>query len=259
MAEFQRMDGSKLPAAVTTVAGSTLSLKVIPTSKEPLPTVSASPEAVAKVINVKPRTGPHFTTFQLQAVSVGEAKLQATGDKGAVLAGPVAITVEAKITIPAASTTGGMWALLFLAETPSPEASGYTLADARTSMTWMRVVVENRLRTPSHLWASKDAKSLTDVIKATGQFEGFSKYPVIATKIQTRINETVAIANDGNDPRRSKYKEFVQAALDVAALNRVSDPSEKGLYWWRTEGSGSPTSSAKVYMTKLGNTFYTPK
>jgi hypothetical protein len=131
------------------------------------------------------------------------------------------------------------------------------LEDAQVAMLWMRVVVENRLAKPSPVWGSAGAKTLKDVIQAKNQFEGFSKYPTIAQGPQKVIDQAVSIANNGDDPRRSKYKEFLDTALTVAAQKTVTDPSAKGLYWWRTSGSGKPTPEATVYMTKLGNTFYT--
>lgn len=258
MAEFQRMDGSKVASPITAVVDNTIHLKVIPGPKEPLPTVAAAPESVAKVANVMPRTQANFTTFDLKAVAVGKASLTATGPGPKTFAGPIDIVVEAKIALPSDKTDAGLWVRLFLAEVPSPEMSGYNLADAKTAMIWMRVVVQNRLAKPSHIWASAGAKSLADVIKAPRQFEGFSRYPSLASGIQTRIDNEIAIANDGNDTRRAKYKAFVDAAIEVANLATVTDPSSKGLYWWRTAGSGPPSSDVKVYMTKLGNTFYTP-
>jgi hypothetical protein len=258
MGEFQDMTGTKVKSPITAVVGNSIHLKAIPGIKEQLPTISAAPESVAKVSHIDERTKANFTTFHLDAVAIGKASLQGTDSKKATIAGPIQVVVEAKVALPAAATNDGLFVRLFLAEAASPEDPLYSLKDAKTAMTWMRVVVQNRLAKPSAVWSSAGAKSFTDVIKAKGQFEGFSTYPTIAHKVQNVIDRAVSIANDGDDPRRSKYRDFVGAALEVAALKTVTDPSSKGLYWWQTAGSGKPSPTVTVYMTKSGNTFYTP-
>jgi len=259
MAEFQHMDDTKVTPPITTVKGSTIHLKLIPGAKEALPTISAAPATIAKVINIKERKQANFTTFEIEAVTVGKASLTATDAKKANVATPIDVIVEDKVTLPDSKTNEGLLARLFIAEVPSPEESGYTLEDAKTSMIWMRVVVENRLKTPSSTWGSAGATTMQDVIRAQNQFEGFSGYPTLINRIQSMIDDTVSIANNGDDTRRSKYKAFVDAALEIANQKAVTDPSTKGLFWWRTAGSGSPTSDAVLYMTKLKNTFYTRK
>lgn len=259
MAQFQHMNDTKVDSPIVTVAGSTVHLKVIPGSKEALPGISASPESVAKVVNVKPHVRADFTTFELSAVAKGSAKLIATDAKKATVAGPIDITVEDPVSLPGDKTDQGLLTRLFIAEVPSPEDKRYKLEDAKASMIWMRVVVENRLKTPNSKWASSGAKSLQDVLRAPHQFEGFSSYPTLIKRIQDLIADTVAIANNGDDPRRAKYKAFVDAALEVASLKSVTDPSPKGLFWWMTSGMGTPGNDTEVYMTKLGNTFFTPK
>ena len=256
MAEFQHMDGSKVASPITAVVGNSIHLKVIPGSKEALPSISASPESIAKVSHIDERKKQDFTTFHLDAVAAGKASLKATDAKKTV-AGPLDIVVEDQVALPDAGKDAGLLVRLFLAEVPSPEEAGYKLVDAKTSMIWMRVVVQNRLATPSPIWGSKGVKSLADVIRAKGQFKGFEKYPTIDHGVRKSIDEAVSIANDGDDTRRSEYKEFVDTALAVATQPTVKDPSQNGLFWWRTAGHGSPTSDATFFMTKLGNTFFT--
>jgi hypothetical protein len=255
MAQFQHMNDTNVDSPIITVVGSTVHLKVIPGS----PKISASPESVAKVVNVKPHVRADFTTFGLTAVAKGSAKLVATDAKNANVAGPIDITVEDAVSLPGDKTDEGLLTRLFIAEVPSPEEKGYKLDEAKTSMIWMRVVVENRLKKPDSKWASAGARNFQDVIRAPRQFEGFSHYPTLNTRIQNLIADTVAIANNGDDGRRTKYKAFVDAALEVATMNSVTDPSPKGLFWWMTAGMGTPGSDAEVFMTKLGNTFFTPK
>ena len=151
MAEFQHMDGSKVASPITAVVGNSIHLKVIPGSKEALPSIFASPESIAKVSHIDERKKQDFTTFHLDAVAAGKASLKATDAKKTV-AGPLDIVVEDQVALPDAGKDAGLLVRLFLAEVPSPEEAGYKLVDAKTSMIWMRVVVQNRLATPSPIW-----------------------------------------------------------------------------------------------------------
>lgn len=259
MAEFQRTNGVKVGSPITVTVCKAVHLKVIPGSKEPLPTATATPEKIARVINAHARITANFTTFQLEGVLPGKAILQATGGTpGKVLAGPIDIIIENCVELPSAQTDAGLFARLFLAEAPNPEDPHYTIPeDVKVSMSWMRVVVENRLAKPRVEWASAGAKTLADVVRAEGQFAGFSKYPYLPNNIQRNIDDAIRIANDGEDSRRSAYKAHVDAALTVAAMPKVIDPSQNGLYWWRTSESGKPSAAVKMFMTKAGNTFFT--
>jgi hypothetical protein len=260
MAEFQHMNGSRVTSPITTVVGSQIHLKVLPGNKEPMPTIAAAPEAIARATHIDIRKHANFETFRLDAISVGNAKLQASDPASKkALAGPVDVVVEARLTLPDAQTAAGLFVRLFIAELPSPDQTKFSEDEAKTAMTWMRVVVENRLARPSVRWASAGAKNLTDVIRAKNQFEGFSHYPSLAANILKNVTDAFRIANDGNDPRRPSFKMFVNAALTIASLPKVTDPCPTGLFWWRTSGSGSPSSDTQPYQTKLGNTFYTPK
>jgi hypothetical protein len=253
MADFTRMNGTKLPLSISAVVGSAMDLKLIPGPGQKVPiAISVTPPSAAKIDNVNVRAGANFTTFRLTALMAGSVRMVAATDPMR----PITITIDPKLALPAATTDQGLLARLLIAETPSPEMPGYTDADAETSMIWMRVVIANRLSKPSGVYASANAKTIADVIKAPGQFKGFQSYPTIDATISKRLDETVSIANESGDGRREKYKKFVQIALKVAAMASVKDPST-GLYFWRTSGSGAPSTGTNVYKTILGNTFYT--
>jgi hypothetical protein len=269
MAEFQYMHDVKLPGSITAIVGNSIPLKLIPSGKELAGSISiaALPITIAEVTNVNVRTKANFTTFHLKAKAVGTASMSAGGSASpaavmsTLLAGPIQITVEPKLEYPAIGTDAGMLTRLLLAETPSPDMKKiYNEKDARTVMIWMRVVLANRLATPSHIWGSTGAKTLADVVKSTKpsvQFEGFSQYPTISKKIQARLDDLLSVANDGSDPRRENNKKFIQMAIEVAGMNNLVDPCKTGLYFWRTAGSGKPSPEAIVYQTLMNNTFYT--
>jgi hypothetical protein len=256
MAQFQFLDGSAVPSPFVAVKGNSIPMKLVPAKGElvPLP-ISASPTTIATVTHVNVRTKPNFTTFHLDAVTVGDAVLSATNGGGKTVAGPVKIKVEARIDLPAAGTTAGLMTRLFLAETRDPFKPGFTMAAAKECMTLMRVVIENRLKTPSKEWGSEGAKTLTDVVTASGQFAGFSKYPTLSKDVQDIIDDDLEIANDGGDARRADMKAFIELAIQIANLPKVTDPTSTGLYFWMTSGS-SPSKKVKIYKTLLNNTFF---
>ncbi len=258
MAEFQTMSGTKLASAMTSVVGSKMKLKLIAGKGEVVPiAISISPVANAKIEGLDVRKQANFTIFTLNILAVGKLTLIA-GPAQKPVAGPVVFDVEAKLGLPDAKTDAGLFARLLIAETPSPDMNGYSDADAEIAMKMMHAVIRNRFAKPSHLYASKDARSINDVVKAKGQFKGFESYPDVEDKIAARIVSTLAVANDGGDGRRTKYKAFIQIALRVAALDKA-DAGYATLYYWRTEGSGSPTSNATAFKTVMGNTFYALK
>ena len=78
------------------------------------------------------------------------------------------------------------------------------------------------------------------IIKAHGQFAGFSGYPHYDKDVAERLQETLDIANNDSDRRQATFRKFVQNAIDVAAAPAIKDPSPTGLYAFRTIGHGSP-------------------
>jgi hypothetical protein len=196
VAEFQYPYDKALPASITLVVGNSVPLKLIPGKGESVPiAITVLPETIAKVTQLNVRVKANFTTFHLDAVKAGTAKMQA----GAAKDKAISVTVEAALALPAAGTDLGLLVRLMLAETPTPDAQGYSDADAKTAMSYMRLVVANRLAKPSNIWGSAGAKTLADVVKAEGQFAGFSQYPTIRKGVQDLIDENVKLANDGGE------------------------------------------------------------
>ena len=197
-------------------------------------------------------------SVDLRAASKGKAEIEAKLNGAAVA--KVVVTVIEKLGLPAAAGEQGMLVRLFLAEIPDPGQSGYNAADGKKSMQWMRVVLANRLKNNPAQFMAPGAKSITDIVKAKGQFKGFESYPTLSSKQSARIGEIVRIANDDNDTRQEKYLQYLQNALDVAIGSLIADPCPTGLYGWRTFGSGSPGPRFEAYGSPLsGNQFYTLK
>lgn len=241
---------------VTGVAGGSLALKLVPGPKESMAdSIAAVPSTVATIENVNHRAKAHFSTFAIKCVTKGAATVTATAG-GKTIAGPLSVEVLERLVLPADSTDAGLLARLFLAEVASPGASSWKLDDAKTCMTLMRVVLENRLATPSGRWSSTGAKSLGDVVRAPNQFQGFGKYPTLSSDVTSVIDDILSVANKGGDRRMANNRAHVEAAIAIASGSKPTDPTKTGLYWWRTEGSGAPGTGVTAYKTLMGNTFY---
>lgn len=250
------MAGTPTGTKVTAVAGGSLALKVIPGSKEPMAdAITATPSTVAVIKNINHRTTAHFSTFDISCVVAGAATVTATA-AGKTLAGPLSVEVLSRLVLPDAATDAGLLTRLFLAEVASPGATSWKLDDAKTCMTLMRVVLENRLATPSSRWASAGAKNLGDVVRAPNQFQGFSKYPDLSSDVKTVIDDILNVANKAGDRRMANNRAHVEAAIAIATGGKPADPTKTGLYWWRTAGTGAPGTGVTAYKTLLGNTFY---
>ena len=260
MGQFQRMSGAAVAAPLSGIAGGTLPLKYIPAAGEKLPaTVQAAPAAQVTVKAILARPGPNFLTFTLHFVKAGEAQLWAGASPVPKQGEAVAIKVLTAVAWPQAGTQADALQRLFVAETPAPGTGGYTDVDAEKAMTWMLIVLRNRLAKASALVGSAGAKTLIDVIRAKNQFEGFSDYPTLSSKVAGLLSAKLAIANDPADSRSEAMRRFFAIAARVSALVQVSDPCSTGLYFWRTQGSGAPSADTTAFATLLGNTFYTLK
>lgn len=132
-----------------------------------------------------------------------------------------------------------------------------SLDEALESMQWMTHVLRNRLELgPEHFYA-RGATSLTALIKAHNQVDGFEKYPRIAEKQNDVLTKTLDIANDGADSRSERHRTYVEHALAVAKGKVGSDPCPTKLYAWRTAGSKSPGDNFVNFQLKGGQQFYT--
>jgi len=158
------------------------------------------------------------------------------------------------ITLPEKDTDHGAESRLLLAECRGPSLAGYNLADARTCMQLMHLVLWNRVKDPGPFLAK--AKTLVAVITAKGQFRGFEPYPDFDPLIANNIQQMIEIANNQKDKRSGHFADFLNTALSVAAGPIMTDPSKGALTAWRTAGSGSPGSHFKLHQTVLGTDFY---
>jgi hypothetical protein len=247
MAAFQTMTGANLPASLTLFVGNLLKTKIVPGAGELVPfTVTVSPEGVLSKVKDDPRPQPNFQVLEFKADAAGAATVSAENAK-AVKVGPLAITVKPRLELPAAITEQGALVRLL----------GYSALRAKSGMEWMERVVQNRLDMKSALVGSAGAQTYFDVIKAPGQFEGFSGYPSIGSKQQKNIDDIVAIANDGTHPKQQQFYDHVSAAIEVSRTGTITDPCPTRLLSWRTAGASGPGGSFVLYQSFAGQDFYT--
>ena len=221
-------------------------------------TIASNDPSVVKVVRQVIFDGPRgIWSVRVATPKLGKAVIRVTvGDSAAI---QLPIVVVAPISLPGAAAREGLWVRLFLSETRNPTNRLYASDETRTAMGWMRRVVVNRLANNPAQFGASGAKTVFDIVKAPGQFAGFEHYPEVGADVQRRINEVMRIANDDGDQRQAAMAAYVRMALEVAnAPIAVADPSDDGLYGWRTTGSGSPRPRFKAYNSpKSGNQFYT--
>jgi hypothetical protein len=256
MPELQTSAGRPITGPIVVVAGTFRRLKIVGKRGERMPfTVTVTRAPTAAIDRLEPRLSAHFATFRLRGLTAGDTEIEISAAAGAVPL-RVGVRVLASVSLPEGSTDAGMLTRLLLAETRAPGGPGYSLEAATEAMQLMRLVLENRLKTPSGRWASQGARTLRDVVRSPGQFAGFEGYPTLSSGMTQLIDNMVAIANDAGDGRSQRMRAHIEAAIGVARGPVPRDPTNGGVYWWRTEGSGSPGTGISVYKTVLGNTFY---
>ncbi|CAD5255394.1 conserved hypothetical protein [Bosea sp. 62] len=124
-------------------------------------------------------------------------------------------------------------------------------------MKHMDRVLNNRLSNRPAQFGAPGATSITDIIKAKGQFAGFEKYPIYDASISTRLQKMLDIANNNKDRRAQEFADFVEAAIAIATSSMmIAEPSTGILAGWRTGGASSPGGSFKKHATIGGIDFY---
>ena len=220
-------------------------------------------------IKLAPFDGPKgIWVVDIKGKANGTTTLKAEFGGKSVASLDIKVFTKITITLPANNTEQGMLTRLFLAESINPGSISYDEKQSKKSMLWMRQVIENRLKhkTPNIFGATKSAGqakyTIRDIVKAKNQFHGFEDYPNMPSSIKLNITGILAIANNYNHPKRKLYAGFIDNAKHAASENALKafvDPSSKGLYGWRTKGSGEPGGDFKKYKDLAGQTFYTLK
>jgi hypothetical protein len=229
--------------------------------------VASSDDATASgtVLRIPYDADAGIWIVDLDAKKKGKATLQAKV-KGAAVA-KLEVTVEDRLQLPAPNTQAGLLARLFLAETASPETQGvkWSVADAKKSMQWMRLVLQNRLANNPEQFMARGAKTLQDIVTAQDkgklQYQGFGKYPALDSDIQLRIEDVFRMANDDNHKLQADYAAFIRTALEVASdTSVVQDPcgTDNFLSGWMTVNH-SPGDTSVPFQVLMDNQFFMMK
>ena len=155
------------------------------------------------------------------------------------------------------STDAGAKQRLFLLEAVSPgRAREYVASESLPAMRLMRQAIENRLLSPAE-YGARGARTRRDVIKARGQFGGFSNYPDLPSGLNEHLADFLRIANASNDRRQPVYERFVRDAI-TAATEAMSPPTAAytNVTGWRTADKGSPDPRFRPVVALSGNTFF---
>lgn len=221
-------------------------------------------------IHQAPFNGPQgIWTVTVNALQLGNGTLTAIHKGKEVARLTLKVFTKVEITLPPADSEKGLLTRVLLAESVNPGNSAtYNERDSLKAMRWMRLVIKNRLQhaDPSIFGAQKQpgASNYTvfDIVRAEGQFHGFEDYPNLNQNITVNLSGFLSIANNYNHRMRERYEDFIENAMKVASdqgLDGVTDPSKKGLYGWRTQGSSEPGGQFTKFQDLAGQTFYTLK
>ncbi|AVS64525.1 hypothetical protein C8245_01435 [Paracidovorax avenae] len=262
-----------LPAAITLVEGNALRVKLESIEKRyTLVAVSDFPN-VLEVTASQHNTRADSWAFTVTARSAGNAKLAVQVQRGAgapvltITPALVSISVKRKTVLPDPDSDEGLLVRLFLVEVPAPQewrAAGIGgPEEALEIMRMMRRVIVNRLQSGNtREFMAAGARDIRGIVTASDggsvQFAGFDSYPNIAGAKQKMIESRMAIVNDATNAQwHARYAAFYDAALTAATEPLPADPSPTGLFGWRTEGRGAPSSEYRAFRSLGRNTFFT--
>jgi hypothetical protein len=239
-------------------------------AKSSIITIAAAPKELVSIkLNSNPQNGPKgIWTIDITPTKKGDTIVKAdipVKDKPTTKQNETAtlkIKIVDALTLPPADNNEGLLTRLFMAESITPGNVQYSDKESKKSMEWMEVVLHNRLRNNPSQFMAPNAKSITDIVTAKGQVEGFRNYPTLSAPVEKRIKSYVTIANSNSDRRQQVFRKFIENAIAVAKPKVIKDPTPEGqmLAGWRTSGQGSPGKNFKPFSSPLsGNQFYSMK
>lgn len=148
---------------------------------------------------------------------------------------------------------------VFLSETSTPAKGGFIQSEAREAMILMHDALYNRISSPKakYLDVPQDGRDkLLGLIFNGRVIDGFSGGSVVRQDVQSRINDLIKYANDGNRNMR-KYRTLISDAIEIAKKDAVI--SSDNVIGWRTKDTGLGGSNFEFLKNLQGQTFYTLK
>lgn len=171
----------------------------------------------------------------------------------------LAVEVQCALKLPQEDTEAGILARMLIVENAAPSHPKFvSLDEALESMQWMVHALRNRLKLGAHHFSAHGATTLTALIRAKRQVEGFEQYPRLPFRQNSTLNAILNVAHDGTDSRYKAHRLFVEHAIAVASGEKPgADPCPTKLYAWKTEGADSPGHNFIKFQSKGGQDFYT--
>lgn len=267
MAKLLRRNGSPIGAQITLIAGNQLPFRVSGLGPNKRHLAFRSGDSALRILPLKVNDRDIEQQLKIEVSETGivsrrvvhvDAYIYGTTQRDPNTA-RLTVEVLPRLELPDAGTEAGILARMLVVENRPPSHEEFMgQGDALEAMQWMVHVLRNRLSLGASHFSAKRATSLTDLIRAHNQVEGFEAYPVIAKKQNALLVDALKIANDGTDDRSGPHRQFLKNAVAVAAGEKPGvDPCPSRLYAWRTAGSKSPGENFLRYQIKGGQTFYT--
>jgi hypothetical protein len=266
VAEFRKKTNGPAVTAKLLVTGKTATLFLLAPSVATVAVTPADPGKLA-VSGLKQLKFPNpgkdlvFSQFDVKAIAPGKTSITAdiTGAPPADIKLVLTVNVEDPITLPDINTDAGALCRLFLHENLTPFFPGFKADATLKGMQWMRNVMENRRNKKPELFGLKKSETIINMLHNASQFGDLSTYPTLTSDFQGTLDTDLRIAQDDDNPKQQAFADYVRNAISVATSPEPVDPSPNGLFFWRTEGSGSPGGQAVLFQSTAGNTFYTIK
>lgn len=267
MAKLLRRNGSPIGAQITLIAGNHLPFKVSGLGPNKRHLAFRSSDSALRILPLKVNDRDLEQQLKIEVNETGivsrrvvhvDAYLYGTTQRDP---GTARLTVEVlpRLELPDAATEAGILARMLVVENANPDSDKFSsLDEALQCMQWMLHVMRNRLRLGATHFAARGATSLTELIKAPNQVDGFERYPIIADRPALLLNKTMNIANDGTHAKNAAFRTYVESAIAVARGKHVgNDPSPSGMYAWRTLPSKPPGPNFEPFQQLGGQQFYT--
>jgi hypothetical protein len=267
MAKLLRRNGSPIGAQITLIAGNHLPFRVSGLGPNKRHLAFRSSDAALRILPLKVNDRDIEQQLKIEVTETGivsrrvvhvDAYIYGTTQRDA---NTPRLTVEVlpRLELADAGTEAGILTRMLVVENANPDSDKFSsLDEALKCMQWMVHVMRNRLRLGATHFAARGATSLTDLIKAPNQVEGFESYPIIADRPALLLNKTMNIANDGTHAKNAAFRTYVENAIAVASGKHFgNDPSAGEMYAWRTLPSKPPGPNFEPFQQLGGQQFYT--
>jgi len=265
MAKLLRRNGSPIGAQITLIAGNQLPFRVSGLGPNRRHLAFRGSDSALKILPLKVNDRDIEQLLRIEVSETGivgrrvvhvDAYIYGTTQRDPNTA-RLTVEVLPRLELPDAETEAGILARMLIVEN---RPRRYTEDETIRTMQWMVHVLRNRLSLGAEHFSSKGAATLTALIRAPNQVEGFENYPTIADKQKELLRNPLDIANDGTHSDHALLRQFLNRATAVAnGENPGTDPCPTGLYAWRTAGSKHPGGNFEKYQVMGGQDFYTLK